>query len=76
MKKLIALILTLAMAFALCACGASGSSSAPAADSGSTAAASTETRVLQLGHLDPSTDTNAYQIFCLTFKDKLKEISN
>lgn len=76
MKKLIALILALTMAFALCACGASGSSSAPAADSGSTAAASTETRVLQLGHLDPSTDTNAYQIFCLTFKDKLKEISN
>ncbi len=31
--------------------------------------------MLQLGHLDPSTDTNAYQIFCEAFKKNLYEIS-
>lgn len=34
-----------------------------------------ETKVFQLGHLDPSQDDNAYQIFCMQFKENLEEVS-
>ena len=34
------------------------------------------TRVFQLGHLDPSQDDNAYQIFCVQFKENLEAVSD
>lgn len=34
-----------------------------------------QARVLQLGHLDPGKDNNAYQVLCTTFKKHLKEVS-
>ena len=43
--------------------------------SGETPSSDTETRVFQLGHLDPSQDDNAYQIFCVQFKENLEEVS-
>ncbi len=61
MKKTLALVLALVMVFAV------GSSCAFADGPEVT---------LQLGHLDPSTPTNAYQIFCEAFKKNLNEVSN
>ncbi len=39
------------------------------------AAFAAQARVLQLGHLDPGKENNAYQILCVTFKKHLKEVS-
>lgn len=40
-----------------------------------TFASAGQARVLQLGHLDPGKDNNAYQLLCTTFKKHLNEVS-
>lgn len=77
MKRFLSFVLAAAMALSLAACGQSSATPAPPADGGdtSTSAPEAEPIMLQLGHLDPSTETNAYQIFCEAFKKNLSEIS-
>lgn len=81
MKKIISILLSLTLvAIAFSGCSASSNSSpAPAStapQSSSQEPASTGTvRVLQLGHLDPGKENNAYQVFCTLFKQNLQEIS-
>lgn len=73
-KKLLCAILSMTMLLSLAACGGSGTQQSQS-DS-STSGGSAQPLMLQLGHLDPSTETNAYQIFCEAFKANLYELSN
>lgn len=84
MKKFISLLLACSLTLSLAACGSTSSSSGDSAD-GSTGSSgdgvssgtgAEPTIMLQLGHLDPSAPTNAYQIFCESFKSNLYELSN
>ena len=87
MKRTMALILSLAMMLViLTGCGGnstsgntgtgSGTQTTTGTQSGGTQTTSTATTVLQLGHIDPSTETDAYQIFSLAFKKYVNELSN
>lgn len=83
MKRVISVLLILAVAFSFAACGNQPAASAPAQSNTQAAAPAkaadtakpAEKVSLKLGHLDPSTATNAYQIFCEAFKANLAEIS-
>ena len=81
LSKILAFVLAAAMVFAMTACGSSApaATSTPAATASSapaeTPAAPAAAVTLQLGHLDPSTPNNAYQIFCEAFKANLNDIS-
>ena len=88
-KRLLSLVLCAAMfATLLMGCGSSGSTStdngtasgttAGSAATGAASGAQTSgkaTTILQLGHVNPSTDEDNLQHMCLAFADKLSELS-
>ena len=68
------------MVFSLAACGSTGSSADSTAGSAAASSAAgttsgTADRVLQLGHVNTSSDDDQYQYFAVTFANKLKEVS-
>ncbi len=80
-KRLISILACAAMLTALLSgCGGSAGSSsgdnttAPSSDDASSPASTTAT-VIQLGHVNPSTETDNLQHTCLAFADKLSELS-
>jgi len=78
MKKLISFVITSTIICSMFAgCGNNTTDVPQSASStvSSQGATSSDMRVLQLGHLDPGKDNNAYQVFCTTFKKNLNEIS-
>jgi len=82
MKKLLSTILSGVMMVSLLAgCGNSGSgtntgsSTNPGASTSNSQAAGNATTILQLGHVNPSTDTDNLQYTCLAFAKKLEDLS-
>lgn len=81
MKKVLGCILAVSMVMGLAACQGGGNSSTAAADQTAGAAAETEGSagaapelVIQLGHIDPSTN-DPYQLLAEHFADKMSELS-
>lgn len=79
-SKTVLIIVVSALVLALAGCGGSSSSSSSGSSSSSSTSDSSSTSApqitLQLGHVNPGKEEDNLHHMCLTFSDKLNELSN